>query len=100
MNHYYETLSEYVAEVLTLPEEDKASCGQTFKPIFIPKNTIITPAGEVPKFHSFVVSGFVRNFHVDNQGNEVYSTAFLVCSMGGKCLRESVFKPKIKTTLA
>ena len=71
MNHYYETLSEYVAEVLTLPEEDKASCGQTFKPIFVPKNTIIAPAGKVPAFHNFIVSGFMRNFHVDHEGNEI-----------------------------
>ena len=71
MNHYYEKLFEYVAEILTLPEEDKASCRENFKPIFVPAGTIIAPAGKVPEFHNFIVSGFMRNFHLDGEGNEI-----------------------------
>ena len=71
MNHYYEKLFGYVSEILTLPEEDKTSCWESFKPIFVPKDTIIAPAGKVPEFHNFIVSGFMRNFHVDHEGNEI-----------------------------
>ena len=71
MNHYYEKLFEYVAEILTLPEEDKASCRENFKPIFVPAGTIIAPAGKVPEFHNFIVSGYMRNFHLDSEGNEI-----------------------------
>jgi CRP/FNR family transcriptional regulator, anaerobic regulatory protein len=71
MNHYYQTLFDYVAEVLILPESDKDMIRRYFSPVFVPKNTIFEPAGTIPQYHNFIVSGFMRNFHVDNDGNEV-----------------------------
>jgi CRP/FNR family transcriptional regulator, anaerobic regulatory protein len=71
MNHYYEKMFEYIAETLIIPEYDKELCRQLFKPIFVPKDTIIESAGQVPKFHNFIVCGFMRNFHTDNDGNEI-----------------------------
>ncbi len=71
MNHYYEKMFEYVAEILIMPEHDKEQCRQLFKPIFIPKDTIIEPAGRIPQYHNFIVSGFMRNFHTDDDGNEI-----------------------------
>ncbi|MVM41556.1 Crp/Fnr family transcriptional regulator [Spirosoma sp. HMF3257] len=71
MEHYYTRFFNYVAEVLTLPEEDKASIRQLFKPCFVPKDTIIEPAGEVPQYHNFIVSGYMRNFYVDEDNNEI-----------------------------
>ena len=71
MEHYYMKFFSYVAEVLTLPEEDKASIRQLFKPFFVPKDTIIEPAGEVPQYHNFIVSGYMRNFYVDKDDNEI-----------------------------
>lgn len=71
MNHYFETLFSYIAQIITMPEGDKDSCRQTFKPIFIPKDTIIEPAGKVPVYHNFIVSGYMRNFYVDDKGEEV-----------------------------
>ncbi|MCU0326337.1 MAG: Crp/Fnr family transcriptional regulator [Spirosomaceae bacterium] len=71
MNHYYEKMFDYIAEILILPEFDKALCRKLFKPVFVPKDTIIEPAGKVPQYHNFIVSGFMRNFHVDADGNEI-----------------------------
>ena len=71
MTHYYDKLFEYIAEILILPEHDKAMCRQQFKPVFVPKDTIIAKAGTVHQYHNFIVSGFMRNFHIDTNGNEI-----------------------------
>jgi CRP-like cAMP-binding protein len=71
MNHYYERMFEYVAEILVMPEADKELCRQLFKPVFVPKDTIIEPAGRVPQYHNFIVSGYMRNFHTDQDGIEI-----------------------------
>ncbi|MCY7356123.1 MAG: Crp/Fnr family transcriptional regulator [Rudanella sp.] len=69
MTHYYDTLFTYIAETLVLPESDKTLIRQLFKPVFGAKDTIIEPAGRVPQYHNFIVSGFMRNFHWDQQGD-------------------------------
>jgi CRP-like cAMP-binding protein len=71
MTHYYEKFFEYVAEILIMPEHDKALCRQLFHPVFFPKDSIIEKAGSVPQYHNFIVSGFMRNFYVDKDGNEI-----------------------------
>lgn len=71
MNHYYEKFYDYVGEILIMPDSDKELCRQLFKPIFVPKDTIIEKAGTVHQNHTFIVSGFMRNFHLDNDGNEI-----------------------------
>jgi CRP/FNR family transcriptional regulator, anaerobic regulatory protein len=70
MEHYYECFFAYIEAFIILPDEAKKRIRQTFKPIFVPKETIIAPAGEVPRLHNFVVSGYLRSFHVDDNGNE------------------------------
>lgn len=71
MDHFYEKFFDYVAEILIMPEADKELCRQLFKPIVVPRDTIIEKAGTVHKHHTFIVSGFMRNFHIDNDGNEI-----------------------------
>ena len=71
MEHYYLKLFDYIAETLVLPDADKASIRALFKPVFVPKNTIIEPAGYVPQHHNFIVSGYMRNFHLDDDGTEI-----------------------------
>lgn len=71
MNHYYERLFDYVAEILVMPEADKELCRQLFKPVFVPKDAIIEKSESVHQNHTFIVSGFMRNFHVDSNGNEI-----------------------------
>jgi CRP-like cAMP-binding protein len=71
MEHYYSGFFNYVEEILTLPEGDKESIRRSFKPFFVPKDTIIERAGEVPEYHNFIVSGYMRNFHLDKDHNEI-----------------------------
>ncbi|WP_138990953.1 Crp/Fnr family transcriptional regulator [Larkinella sp. C7] len=71
MEHYYQRFFSYVGEILSLPDEDKASIRQLFQPVFVPKDTIIEPAGQVPRYHNFIVSGYMRNFYVDQDANEI-----------------------------
>lgn len=71
MEHYYQKLFAYVGEILTLPETDKLRIRRSFKPVFFPRNTLIESAGQIPQHHNFIVSGHLRNFHVDHEGNEI-----------------------------
>ncbi|MBC7572134.1 MAG: hypothetical protein H7319_20755 [Spirosoma sp.] len=68
MNHYYDTFFAYVAQILPLPESDKTLIRQLFKPASFSKDTIIEPAGRVPQYHNFIVSGYMRNVHQDQEG--------------------------------
>lgn len=71
MEHYYQRFFSYVAEMLVLPEADKISIREMFKPVFVSKNRVIEPAGAVPQYHNFIVSGYMRNFHFDPNENEI-----------------------------
>lgn len=71
MEHYYTGLFNYIEQIIVLPETDKASIRESFKPIFVPKDTIIEPAGQIPHYHNFIVSGYMRNFHLDKDGIEI-----------------------------
>lgn len=71
MEHYYTTLFGYISEILTLPDADRESVRRTFKPVFVPKDTLIERAGTVPGYHNFIVSGHMRNFHLDGDNNEI-----------------------------
>lgn len=71
MEHYYAALFEYISRMIRLPEADRESVRRSFKPVFVPKDTMIEKAGEVPGYHNFIVSGFMRNFHLDGDNNEI-----------------------------
>lgn len=71
MEHYYATLFEYISRIIALPDADRESVRRSFKPVFVPKDTLIEQAGEVPGYHNFIVSGHMRNFHLDGDNNEI-----------------------------
>lgn len=71
MEHYYLRFFSFIEEVLILPEADKMSIRQLFNPLFVPKDTIIESAGQVPRYHNFIVSGYMRNFYVDKDNIEI-----------------------------
>ncbi|MBN8823064.1 MULTISPECIES: Crp/Fnr family transcriptional regulator [unclassified Spirosoma] len=71
MEHYYTGLFNYIEQIIVLPETDKVSIRESFKPVFVPKDTIIEPAGQVPQYHNFIVSGYMRNFHFDKDNAEI-----------------------------
>lgn len=71
MENYYATLFNYIEKIVVLPDADKASIRETFHPLFVPRNTIIEYAGQVPQYHNFIVSGHMRSFRVDEDSNEI-----------------------------
>ncbi len=71
MQHYYQTLFSYIEAIIPLPDADKNSIRQNFQPFWFSRGTIIEEAGNVPAYHNFVVSGFMRNYHVNEQDEDV-----------------------------
>lgn len=71
MNHYYETLFKYIAQTIEIPETDQEQCRHSFTPLQVTKDTILEPAGKIPGYHNFIVSGYMRNFYVDHKGEEI-----------------------------
>lgn len=71
MDHYYDTLFEYISRIIELPEHDRISCRKTFHPLFVEKDTMLESPGKVPVHHNFIVSGFMRKFYVNEKGEEV-----------------------------
>jgi CRP-like cAMP-binding protein len=71
MERYYNSLFNYVEQLIVLPEKDKASIRESFKPLFVPKNTILEHAGQIPQYHNFIVTGHMRSFHFEDDNKEV-----------------------------
>lgn len=71
MEHYYKRFYEYVEEIIPLTETDKQIIGRTFKAVFLSKDTILESAEKVPQHHNFIVSGYLRMFHLDEDDNEI-----------------------------
>lgn len=71
MDHYFETLFDYISLIHEMPEADKQTCRHSFKPVWIPKGTFVSESGGVPAHHNFVVSGHLRNFHINDKGEEI-----------------------------
>jgi CRP-like cAMP-binding protein len=71
MIHYYDTLFAYISRIIDIPESDRASCRETFKPLFAPRDTLLEIPGKIPHYHNFIVSGFMRKFYVNDKGEEV-----------------------------
>lgn len=69
--HFYQALFDTVAEFQVMPEVDRKLCYEYMEPLSVPKGTILYPAGKVPEYHNFVVSGFMRNFHLNEKGEEI-----------------------------
>jgi len=55
----------------TITPEDKALCKDFFEYVLFPKNHICEKEGSIPKYLYFVVSGYVRLFYYNENGDEV-----------------------------
>ncbi len=61
----------YVRILVDIPEADQELCRQYFKPFSVAKDTVIESSGKVPQYHNFIVSGYMRNYYLDEEGQEV-----------------------------
>ncbi|WP_217998264.1 hypothetical protein [Flavihumibacter petaseus] len=71
MEHYYDALFGYIGQIIKLPEQDKAQCRISFKPLKMSKDSLLEVAGKVHTHHNFIVSGFMRKYYINDKGDEV-----------------------------
>lgn len=73
-------LLNLVSQKVKLSDKDKALCEQYFEHIFVPRNKVLEEEGQIPKYIYFVLSGYVRLFSYDENGNE--NTSHFNCPPG------------------
>jgi len=73
-------LLDIVSQKVLLSDADALLCQKYFEQVRFPKNQVIETAGTIPKYLYFVVNGFVRLFHHNENGDEV--TTHINCPPG------------------
>lgn len=73
-------LIQLITQNVTLSDLERDLCIRYFEPVLLPKNRILEEEGKVPVYLYFVVSGFVRLFHYNDNGDEV--TTHINCPPG------------------
>ncbi|MGD1890369.1 MAG: Crp/Fnr family transcriptional regulator [Cyclobacteriaceae bacterium] len=70
-DYYFTIFFDYVRQLVDIPEVDQEICRQYFQPTFVKKDTLLAEAGTVHEHHNFIVSGYMRNYHHNPDGEEV-----------------------------
>ncbi len=60
-----------LSEVYPMHDIDRELCYQYFEYFELPKNTLYEKQGEIPQYQNYILSGFMRKFHTDVDGNEI-----------------------------
>ncbi len=76
----HQHLLNIISQKVLLTEADVDLCKACFEPVMFPKNRIIEESGSVPRYLYFVVKGFMRLFHHNENGDEV--TTHINCPPG------------------
>jgi len=76
----HEHLTNLILKKIKLTGRDKELCKQYFEAVLFPKNRIAEEEGKIPRYLYFVVSGFMRLFHYNEQGDEI--TTHINCPPG------------------
>ncbi|MGV3612306.1 MAG: Crp/Fnr family transcriptional regulator [Fluviicola sp.] len=76
----YAQLLKLIGQKVSLSDEDKSLCEQYFEPVLFPKNRVIEEENKIPQHLYFIVSGFVRLFYYNDNGDEV--TTHINCPPG------------------
>lgn len=71
VNRLFEIFFNYVRALIEIPKSDQENCRHLFSPVFVKKDTILEAAGTLHKYHNFIVSGHIRNFHHNKEGKEI-----------------------------
>lgn len=67
----FEVFFNYVRMLIEIPKSDQEYCRQLFQAVFVKKDTILEREGTLHKYHNFIVSGHMRNFHHNEEGKEI-----------------------------
>lgn len=76
----HEKLLEIIRQRIPITDKDAELCTTYFEPIIFPKNRIIEDEGKIPQYLYFVVSGYMRLFHYNDNGDEI--TSHINCPPG------------------
>lgn len=60
-----------IESISPFEENDKNLCLKYFEPVTFKKGEYLVKVGETPPYFYFIVSGLVRKFTYDNEGNEI-----------------------------
>jgi CRP/FNR family transcriptional regulator, anaerobic regulatory protein len=75
-----ENLFREISKKIILNTEDKTLCSAYFEVVSFSRNTILDEQDKVPQFLYFIVSGYMRLFYYDENGDEV--TTYLTSPNG------------------
>ncbi|MET7037846.1 Crp/Fnr family transcriptional regulator [Elizabethkingia miricola] len=73
-------LIHLITQRVNLSIQERECCTASFEPVSIAKNTIIEKEGKVPEYLYFIVSGYIRIFHLNEKGEEI--TTHINCPPG------------------
>lgn len=76
----HQHLIRNISAQIKLSQADQLLCSTYFEPVHFPKNRVIEEAGQVPQYLYYIVSGFMRLFHYNEQGDEL--TTHINCPPG------------------
>lgn len=76
----YKQLIKDISIRHTLHPQDIEWCEKLFQPVLMPKNRILEEADKVPQHLYYIVSGFMRLFYYNDNGDEV--TTHINCPHG------------------
>lgn len=76
----HQNLLNIIRQQVGVSDRDTELCAEYFEPVVFPKNRIIESEGRIPQYLYFVVSGYMRLFHYNDNGDEI--TSHINCPPG------------------
>jgi CRP-like cAMP-binding protein len=76
----HENLLKLITQKINITDNDAELCTVYFEPVIFPKNRIIEEEGKIPQYLYFVISGYMRLFHHNENGDEI--TSHINCPPG------------------
>ncbi|MDN3691591.1 Crp/Fnr family transcriptional regulator [Chryseobacterium tructae] len=76
----HDKLLQYMRSNHNFSQKEIEMIQQYFEPVSFLKNTVIEEAGKIPNYLYYIVSGYLRLFYLDENGNEV--TTHINCPPG------------------
>jgi CRP/FNR family transcriptional regulator, anaerobic regulatory protein len=76
----HQDLLKIIRQQVKITDYDINLCMEYFEPVLFPKNRIIEEEGKIPQYLYFVVSGYMRLFSFNDNGDEI--TSHINCPPG------------------
>ncbi|AZA99898.1 Crp/Fnr family transcriptional regulator [Chryseobacterium joostei] len=76
----HDKLLQYIGSEHNFSQEETEAVKRYFEPVKFSRNSIIEEAGKIPGYLYYIVSGYLRLFYTDQNGNEV--TTHINCPPG------------------